>query len=531
MAIYHCSISNYSRSKGQNACAHASYISGTKVYCSETEQTINYTRKSGVRHSEIILPENAPEEYAEREKLWNAVHAIEKSSDARLARDIEFALPNELPLKENIKIARSVAECLAGRGMCVDFAIHDPDKKVKNVHCHTMVTTRKIEPGGAWRSTEQKVYANDRDSFGKPIYNPNKSTELENRIPVIDKKTGQQKIGAKGRKLWERVSIENNDWNTREFVEEVRYMIQDKINEALEKNGLAERVDCRSLKEQGIDREPTIHEGATARKMEQRGEEAERCAINRDIKLQNEEHEKLLQELAFTTGMLHACRATMDIPEPTPEPTRTMAEDVYNAFKELIYVLRSHHLAMARNVELMKVSKKAYETAKKEFEKVQKEYDAVKFHVHGREDKRNLEYHRDIMLMKQEKWEADKTELQGQNRERAEYMRGILKDVTCPLDEELIKIHNVDDIPLICSAVAEWLEGFEVIRNQEQKLKEPEKAENKPIPEPQEKTKEKDASVRAKLRENQESIRKRENRKVRERDMPTKKKHRDRDDR
>lgn len=66
-----------------------------------------------------------------------------------------------------------------------------------------------------------------------------------------------------------------------------------------------------------------------------------------------------------------------------------------------------------------KVSKKAYETAKKEYEKIQKEYDAAKFHVHGREDKRNLEYYRDIMLMKQEKWEADKAELQGQNRERA----------------------------------------------------------------------------------------------------------------
>ena len=58
--------------------------------------THDYTRKGGVVHTEILLPDHAPTEYADRAVLWNAVEKIEKAKNAQLAREIEIALPKEL---------------------------------------------------------------------------------------------------------------------------------------------------------------------------------------------------------------------------------------------------------------------------------------------------------------------------------------------------------------------------------------------------------------------------------------------------
>lgn len=297
MAIYHCSVKNIGRSQGRSAIASASYRSGERLHSDETDRIFDYTNKSGIVHSEIRICKNAPVEFADRETLWNAVQKIENKADSRLAREIEFALPNELPLAEQIEICRSIADEFTAEGMCVDFAIHHPDKAIPNDHCHMMLTCRGIDEKGQWKNKAKKVYANDLNKSGKPFYNPEKTDSTENRIPVIDKKTGEQKIGAKGRRLWERVTIEDNAWDKAENVEKWRKMVADKINEGLENNGLDERVDHHSLKEQGIDREPTIHEGATARKMETKGKVAERCQINREIKARNEERTTLANSI------------------------------------------------------------------------------------------------------------------------------------------------------------------------------------------------------------------------------------------
>jgi len=39
----------------------------------------DYTRKGGVVHTEILLSDNAPAEYSDRNLLWNAVEKIEKA--------------------------------------------------------------------------------------------------------------------------------------------------------------------------------------------------------------------------------------------------------------------------------------------------------------------------------------------------------------------------------------------------------------------------------------------------------------------
>ncbi len=189
MSIYHCSIKNISRSSGRSAVACAAYRSGEELEDLETGITHDYRKKTGIAFAEIFLCKNAPERFQNREELWNEVEKIEKAADARLAREIEVAIPRELSLEEMKNLVAGYAKMLTEEGMCVDAAIH---LKVGNPHAHLMCTTRKIKADGTWDQKEKKVYA--LDEFG-------------NKIPVIDQETREQKIGARGRRIWKRVLV------------------------------------------------------------------------------------------------------------------------------------------------------------------------------------------------------------------------------------------------------------------------------------------------------------------------------------
>ena len=270
MAIYHCSVKNISRSGGKSAVASASYRAGEKLEDRETGLTHDYTRKTEVVYSEIILCENAPREYQDRETLWNAVEKVEKQSNARLAREWEVALPNELTLEQGKELVRGYAQSLADEGMCVDANIHWKDG---NHHAHIMGTTRPIKENGEWGQKEKKAYKLDENG---------------QKIPQIDPKTGEQKVrvrkGKGEEKLWERETVEANDWNKSEKVEEWRERWAEHCNRYLEKE---QQIDHRSFERQGIEQIPTIHEGYVARQMEEKGQTAERCEINRDINAAN----------------------------------------------------------------------------------------------------------------------------------------------------------------------------------------------------------------------------------------------------
>ena len=66
MAIYHCSIKIISRGGGKSAVAAAAYRAGEKIKNDFDGQTHDYTRKGGIAHSEIMLPDNAPVEYKDK---------------------------------------------------------------------------------------------------------------------------------------------------------------------------------------------------------------------------------------------------------------------------------------------------------------------------------------------------------------------------------------------------------------------------------------------------------------------------------
>lgn len=258
MAIYHCTCKIISRGQGRSAVGAAAYRSGEKLYNEYDGIEHDYTKKGGVVYSEIILCENAPKEYQDRQTLWNAVEQIEKSSKAQLAREYEVALPVELSREEQIKLVRDFAkENFVDNGMCVDFSIHD--KEDGNPHAHIMLTTRPIEQDTSWGVKQKKEYILDKN--GQKQYDKKKQT-------------------------YKCKTVKTTNWDSKEFLQRSRESWAEKVNQELEKKSLPQRIDHRSLKEQGVDRVPTIHEGG-ARKLEKRGIKTDRGKINREIKTAN----------------------------------------------------------------------------------------------------------------------------------------------------------------------------------------------------------------------------------------------------
>lgn len=278
VAIYHCSIGIKGRSKGNSAVGSSAYRAGVKLEDKETGATHDYTKKRGVVYNEVMLPQNAPKEYQNREVLWNEVQKAEKHPKAQLARDIEVGLPREMSREQQIQCVRDyVKNNFTKEGMCADVAIHD--KKDGNPHAHILLTVRGIKENGTWDAKKRSVFKLDENG---------------ERIPVIDKETGLQKIRDRGEKgiefVWERETIPTNDWNEQYKAEEWRKAWAEECNKYLSQE---QKIDHRSYKRQGIDKAPTIHEGHKAREMEKEGAVSDRCEINRQIKERNARNEQL----------------------------------------------------------------------------------------------------------------------------------------------------------------------------------------------------------------------------------------------
>ena len=130
MALFHFTVTQTKRSKGQSAIASAAYRAGERLYSEYYGEYSDYTRKGGVICSDILLPSHAPPEYADRQTLWNAVEKAERGKNAQLAYSFDSALQNEFSLEENIALARRfLLENFVSRGMVVDFAVHQPDRE------------------------------------------------------------------------------------------------------------------------------------------------------------------------------------------------------------------------------------------------------------------------------------------------------------------------------------------------------------------------------------------------------------------
>ena len=168
MALYHFSVKQVSRGKGQTVVNSAAYISGQKLYNDYYGQTHDYTKKSGVVFTEILTPEYVPERLTDRETLWNEVEQIEKSKRAQLAYSFDIALQNELTLDENIELAREFCrEQFVARGMIVDLAVHEGKSKNEdepdNPHFHVLAPIRPFIEDGSWGNKQKREYVLDED--------------------------------------------------------------------------------------------------------------------------------------------------------------------------------------------------------------------------------------------------------------------------------------------------------------------------------------------------------------------------------
>src|SRR5699024_4781695 len=77
------------------------------------------------------------------------------------------------------------------------------------------------------------------------------------------------------------------NWNDKETLKKWRENWAKMTNQFLEKNQFTERITEKSYAEQGLEIEPTIHEGYVAREMEKRGQISDRCEENRQIQERN----------------------------------------------------------------------------------------------------------------------------------------------------------------------------------------------------------------------------------------------------
>ena len=159
MNYFHLEAKVVSRGAGRSVIAAAAYASCSRLYNDYDGLTHDYTRKHGCLYSEVFLPQYAPEEWKDRQLLWEAVESVEKTKDSRLARELVVALPSELSLDDwKSMLKRFVREQGIDLGMCADVNIHDPYPPGHNPHSHILFTMRPLDEHGKWQTKTQKEY-------------------------------------------------------------------------------------------------------------------------------------------------------------------------------------------------------------------------------------------------------------------------------------------------------------------------------------------------------------------------------------
>ncbi len=234
MAIYHLSAQVIGRSSGRSSVAAAAYRAGQELRDERTGLRHDYSRRRDI-DAWIQAPSSAPSWVYARAELWNRVEAAEQRKDAQVCREINVALPMGLGRDRQDELVRGyVAEQFTSRGMVADVAVHRQNPE--NPHAHMLLTMRRIEG----------------DRFG----------------PKERQWNGTQTLRG-----W------RESWGTH-------------ANRELERSGQEERIDHRSHRDRGIDREPTVHEGPNVREMEARGIRTERGDWNRAVMARNEARDR-----------------------------------------------------------------------------------------------------------------------------------------------------------------------------------------------------------------------------------------------
>lgn len=299
MALFHFCVKQISRGRSnrppQSAIACAAYRAGERLYSDYYGDVSDYSHRRGVVYTGIMLPPQAPREYADRQTLWNAVEKTEKNSTAQLAYSFDIALQNELSKEENIALARAfVQKNFVNAGMVADLCIHEKgidENDIKNPHFHVMTTIRPINPDGTWGFKQHREYA--LDEKGQRIFDTQKQQYVFKAVPTTD-------------------------WGKPETLERWRQDWAAMCNAKFAEKGLSCRIENRSFERQGIDLIPTVHEGPAVRQMEAKGIVTEKGELNRWIKATNLLIQNLRRKIPALVKWL---RKAQSVPQKPPALT------------------------------------------------------------------------------------------------------------------------------------------------------------------------------------------------------------------
>lgn len=346
VAIFHFTVKVVGRSKGKSIIAASAYLNGDVMKNEETGKDSYYTSKKEVVYTSLMMCENAPPEWMNvpdenikrfqnsgcykkakdkeaalvkfkmtfrKQRLWNEVLKVEKSANAQLGRSFEFSLSREWSRQEQIdRTTDFIQRNFVAKGMCADWSIHD--KGDGNPHVHLLVTMRPFMKNHTWGNKEVKDWAFARDENGDIMIDeshPNWWQDKKNperhgiRILVLDA-DGNQKLDSRNRKQWKRELTDATGWNNPKNCELWRSEWAKECNQHLKKD---QQIDHRSYERQGKMQIPTIHEGADARKIEEKYQSGQvvsaswKMEQNQIIKRQNTILKKL-QEAFGQIGIL-----------------------------------------------------------------------------------------------------------------------------------------------------------------------------------------------------------------------------------
>ena len=385
MAIYHMQAKVVSRGSGRSAVAASAYMSCSRIYNDYDGIQHDYTRKHGLIYQEVMLPPMAPPEWKNREQLWNAVEAAEKTKDSRLAREFVVALPIELDKDSNISLLQNfIQKNFVDMGMCADFAIHDTNGH--NPHAHILLTVRPLNENGTWQYKTEKEYLCIKDGEEKGFTASEfKDAQKEGWEKQYRYKAGKKKVyltpSAAQEKGYERIDKHpkstrygrqnpiSEQWNSEKQLCLWRANWADAVNKMLALNQINAAIDHRSFAAQGITEQPTIHEGYIAQNMEKKGMIADRCEINRQIRADN----RILRELKTQIKKLvQAVEKSIPVIAETLEAIRnhmifTQYHLLHNEMqKEVIHDWMQHFRPILNKYDTIKKKLKAKVTEKKE---------------------------------------------------------------------------------------------------------------------------------------------------------------------
>ena len=265
MSSVHYSLDIIKRSLGQSAAKSAAYIAREKIYDFRYGEWHNYAKKRDVVHKEILLPDHAPRDFADRTILWNSVEHVEKQGNAQVARRLIVGLPVELDREAQIDLIRDhVQREYVDWGMCADICIHDPKGEDPNPHAHVMFTMRPLNQDGTWGDKSRREYVLDKN--GQKIPLP-KGDFKSKRIDIMG--WDDHKNAEMWRQAWER-----------------------DVNREYERRGIDRPIDMRSFERQGLDLEPTEHMGPKVAALEKKGVQTEIGTRNRDKQERNAQREQ-----------------------------------------------------------------------------------------------------------------------------------------------------------------------------------------------------------------------------------------------